>query len=1492
MGMFLLYVTTHCGESKHLYNMEHWEVPKARLLLLLVKKWDFTYCRADMQPCMRASETGVKATITCSSCTHQKEAEMTMVLDAFASYLQNVLTEMVSEEVHMLLGVTTEIKKMDVKLKDLKYFLADADRRNITDESVQEWVAQLKRAMYEATDILDLCQLKAMEHGPSTADVGCFNPLLFCMRNPSHAHDIGTRIKVLNQNLDDIKERSAAFSFIHLGSSEDHNSKVQASHSCNKRRDTSGVFDRSAVVGEKIEEDTRKMVEIMLSEKKGNTNIIVVAVVGVGGIGKTTLAHNVFNDEALNNKFEKTIWLSINKDFDEVELLRTIITQAGGEHGGNKALAVLQPILITTLKGKKLFLVLDDVWNHGAWDDVLKTPLTNVLAPGSRVLVTTRDETVARRMKAVLPYHHVDKLGEEDAWSLLKKQIILSETDEREIDMLKDIGVQIIAKCDGLPLAVKIMGGLLCQKDKKHREWEMVLDDSIWSISGLPEELNHAVYLSYEDLSSCAKQCFLHYSLLPKTAVFYRDEIIGMWVSEGFFHGTSDDLEELGSKYYKELILRNLIEPDTEYIDQCVCNMHDVVRSFAQFVARDEALAAHSGETNIVSKLSVHEFLRISLESKGSESDGLNWSSLQAQKTLRVLISVGFVNIKPGDSLVHFPCLRTLYIYSAHVVALLESMHELKHLRYLSLENTDISSLPDSIGKMKLLQYISLSGCQQIVKLPPSIVKLGQLRYLNFIGTSIKGIPRGFCALTNLRIVLDFPAQVDGDWCSLEELGPLSRLKKLQLDRLENITASSSAAKAKLSDKVHLTNLVLSCASILGDDRLIKEEDGVCEEEQQQVEKVFDELCPPPRLEYLDIRGYFGRWLPRWMMSSSVVPLKSLRIMFICDLACCTQLPDGLCQLPYLEFIQIKRAPAIKRVGPEFMQSYHQHSPHPSQMVAAFPRLHKMELIGMVEWEEWEWEEQVQAFPVLQQLLLKHCKLKCLPPGLASQARALNKLSIYYVHSLISLENFPSLVELYLGDNLDLEMITNLPRLQKLTTENCPKLKVLEGVPALQRLVLSYNDMETIPEYMGGINPRHLELYCSLALLASMAAGQSGHVWEKFSHVEHVKAYAREGDNSRKWYVFYTAKPYSLETNVSHFFMSRGTLTSFEGAQRFESFFKMTRKTFSYICSLVMGPSMEDMNSYTFVDGRVLSLQDRVAVALRRLQSSEPTESIASSVGVNESIILLVTERFVDTVCERADHHTGWPDCSEKDEIKSKFDKIHNMHNCCGVICTTHIPFGPNCNHEKNDIAVIQFIVDATKRFRNIWLGPAGSMNKSSLLKDSEIFKECAKGGWLNGNKLKVALDGSEVGEYIIGDAGYPLLPWLLTPYQEEELSDSKAEFNRRHSAATTSALKVLTRLKDTWQYLQGEMLCPFNPYSLDKVIYACCMLHNIVIEMEDDAAMLSTKRRNYSKEVRQIAKEDVVRARDMLSQHFLDSGSSKLGEEEDEAASLTRYHC
>jgi hypothetical protein len=211
---------------------------------------------------------------------------MAVVLDAFASYITNMLTEMAREEVGMLLGVPGEIDKMGSRLGDLKNFLADADRRNITDQSVRGWVKELKGIRYQATNILDLCQLKAMERAPFTADVGCFNPLLFCMRNPLFAHDIGTRIRELNQKLDDICKRGNKFNFINLGFYEHNKYRLTSRQAAN--RETTGENLRSGLVGEKIKEDTRELVE-MLTEKKGSTNggssnVMLVAIVGVGGI--------------------------------------------------------------------------------------------------------------------------------------------------------------------------------------------------------------------------------------------------------------------------------------------------------------------------------------------------------------------------------------------------------------------------------------------------------------------------------------------------------------------------------------------------------------------------------------------------------------------------------------------------------------------------------------------------------------------------------------------------------------------------------------------------------------------------------------------------------------------------------------------------------------------------------------------------------------------------------------------------------------------------------------------------------------------------------------------------------------------------------------------------------------------------------------------------------------------------------------------------------
>uniref|UniRef100_M8B7H8 Putative disease resistance RPP13-like protein 1 n=1 Tax=Aegilops tauschii TaxID=37682 RepID=M8B7H8_AEGTA len=930
---------------------------------------------------------------------------------------------MAREEVAMLIGISSAIDDLTIKLGDLKNFLADADRRNITDESVRGWVEELKHAMYHATDIIDLCQLKAMEQSPSE-DIRCLNPLFSCMQNPLHAHDIGSRIKALNKKLDNISKRGRSFNFIKLEVYQDQ--KTNRPHVIDRK--TNPLLERSGVVGEKIEDDTRSLVQLLTKEVVDTSeSIMVFAIVGVGGIGKTTLSKKVFNDEAIQGKFTKKIWLSITQEFSEVDLLRTAITTAEG----------------------------------------------NLSGPG----------------------------GPKDGWSLLTKQVVMTEKSEPAVDMLKDIGMQIVEKCDGLPLAIKVMGGLLCHKEKTRRDWEKVLNDAVWSISQMPEELNHAIYLSYEDLSPCLKQCFLHFSLKPKKMILDDTQFIDMWIGEGFVHGNSDILEEIGTEYHTELRLRNLIEPDTSYASHYVCKMHDVIRSFAQFMTRNEALVVHNGDT-VNSKLRLQSFLRLSIETNGVESDEFEWRSLQEQISLRSLMLIGNFKVQSGDSLVTFSSLRTLHVESAEFATMVESLYHLKHLRYLSMDRcADIDCLPENIHKMKFLQHISLEGCENLVKLPDSIVKLMELRYLQLEGTSIYSIPRGFHALTNLRTLSGFRVHMDGDWCSLEELGPLSQLRGIGLVGLENVSDASFVTKVRLDQKVHLSRMRL-LSSI------------ACKKNQGVIEEVFNELCPPPCIEIISVEGYIRRQLPRWMMSTATMPLNSLRMLVMKDLACCTQLPDGLCQLPWLEYLKVNCAPAIKCIGPEFVRPQSHRCYPKSRMVTAFPRLHEMDLLELVELEEWEWDEEVQAVPVLVELTFTRCNLKCIPPGLASHAKALKKLTLWSMWGLHSLENFASVVELDLYDLPKLISISNFPELQKLEIKSCPELTSLEEMSALRRLVL------TVPGYVW-------------RYLVSWPQGKSGSEWDKFSHIQHVEAYA-DSDcwDDKKWHVLYTREPFSIETNV------------------------------------------------------------------------------------------------------------------------------------------------------------------------------------------------------------------------------------------------------------------------------------------------------------------------------------------------------------------------
>ncbi|KAJ7971314.1 Harbinger transposase-derived nuclease [Quillaja saponaria] len=290
-----------------------------------------------------------------------------------------------------------------------------------------------------------------------------------------------------------------------------------------------------------------------------------------------------------------------------------------------------------------------------------------------------------------------------------------------------------------------------------------------------------------------------------------------------------------------------------------------------------------------------------------------------------------------------------------------------------------------------------------------------------------------------------------------------------------------------------------------------------------------------------------------------------------------------------------------------------------------------------------------------------------------------------------------------------------------------------------------------------------------------------------------------------------------------------GPLSQSVHSMTFESVFKISRKTFNYICSLVKEDMLSRSSNLMDISGEHLSLGDQVAVALRRLNSGESLSIVGDSFGINRTTVSQITWRFVEAMEERGFHHLLWPSTEmETKEIKYKFENIRGLPNCCGAIDITHIMMTLPTAHssdnvwldqEKNCSMILQAIVDPDLRFRDIVTGWPGSLSDDIVLQSSNFFKLTKEGKRLNGSHIALS-DGTMLKEYIVGDAGFPLLPWLLTPYEGKSLSDhEQLKFNKRHVATRMVAKRALARLKELWRIIEGVMWKP-DKNKLPRIIF------------------------------------------------------------------------
>ncbi|XP_019173826.1 PREDICTED: putative late blight resistance protein homolog R1B-16 [Ipomoea nil] len=416
----------------------------------------------------------------------------------------------------------------------------------------------------------------------------------------------------------------------------------------------------------------------------------VIAMVGMGGVGKTTFAKTIYEDSIIKSRFDLLAWTTISHEYNKrqalLDLCRCIMPMEGGD---------LQLQLHRILSGKRYLIIVDNIWETEAWDDIqMCFPDNN---NRSRILLTTRDRRIALHATSPGEYcHEMRFLNSSEGWDLFNQKFFDKEFLKNEFET---IGRNIVKKCDGLPLAIVVLAGLLSNIKESIDEWEVV---EATIINNLDEQVSTIFSLSYNNLPSHLKGCLLYLGVFHKDCDIPIKKLIRLWIAEGFV-GTmspSKRLEEVGRDYLQDLIDRSLIMVQRRRFDGKIktCKMHDTLHELC------------------TSKAKIDENL-LYLETKGSSDRFRRFIGLGDRRwlSLKVAIPAFHLVINSGKcrSILCFNlavnCDREWYLLA----------NSLKKLRVLDLSKINFAlGMPPDITDLVFLRYLAIASSNVLNCIP------------------------------------------------------------------------------------------------------------------------------------------------------------------------------------------------------------------------------------------------------------------------------------------------------------------------------------------------------------------------------------------------------------------------------------------------------------------------------------------------------------------------------------------------------------------------------------------------------------------------------------------------------------------------------------------------------------------------------------------------------------------------------------------------------